>query len=191
MSKWLKFGINTAVVFSQIGILIAYCTFLFPIGYLVHAFQNNTAQSILNDDGFLRLANNHQPTLAAIRSFPNWPYALIMSIGIILFAIASIKFLSALVKLLNNLVAQDYFSLSNELALKAILSSQVIVLVSDLFTASANQLTRSWLLRVNNSGASETWIDCFHDTFIIIMLAAIYETYRHAMRVKAENDLTV
>lgn len=191
MSKWLKFGINTVVVLSQIGILVAYLIFLVPIGYLVEAFNHDTAQVILNNDNFLRLSTNQQPSLAAVKSFPEWPYALIMAVGIVLLAWSSIKLLKALVKLLNNIVAQDYFSNSNELALKSIFQAQLIAFVSDCFVASGNQLTRSWLLRVNNGESPETWQNCFGDVFMLIILAAIYETYRHAMRVKTENDLTI
>lgn len=191
MSKWLKFGINAVVVVLQIGIFFSYLVFLYPIGYLIHAFHNNTAHVILNNETFLRLFNNQQPTLAAVHSFPNWLYAILMSIGTILFALASIRFLKALIKLLNNIVKQAYFSFSNEQALQDMLGAQVISLLGNLCIASGNQITRSWLLRVNNGPASAEWADCFNDIFAIIILATIYETYRHAMSVKAENDLTV
>lgn len=191
MSKWLKFGINTVVFFSYIGIAIGYLVFLFPIGYLFEAFQNSTAHAILSSDNFLRLANNHQATLAAVNSFPSWPYALLMSVGLILMAWAGIKSLTALIRLLNNIVAQEYFSASNEKALRTIFKMQLVTFVSDLFFASGNQLTRSWLLRVNHGMSPETWSDCIQDIYVIIFLAAIYETYRHAMRMKTENDLTV
>ena len=191
MSKWLKLGINVVIMFFRFGIVAGYVTLIYPIIYLADAFQNRTTHVILTSSDFLRFSSNHQATLGAVKSFPSWPYALLMALGIVLSVWASIKLFKALIKLLTNIRDQDYFSTSNELALTAIIKAQIVMLLGDLLVAGGNQLSQSWLLRVNNGAFSETWETCFHDAFLIIMLAAIYETYRHAMRVKAENDLTV
>lgn len=191
MSKWLKLGINVVIMFFRFGIVAGYVMLIYPIIYLADAFQNRTTHVILNSSDFLRFSSNRQATLGAVQSFPSWPYALIMSVGIILSVWATINLFRALIKLLSNIRDQDYFSTSNELALITIIKAQVMMLLGDLLFASGNQLSQSWLLRVNTGAFSETWETCFHDAFLIIMLAAIYETYRHAMRVKAENDLTV
>ncbi|WP_225418183.1 DUF2975 domain-containing protein [Levilactobacillus mulengensis] len=191
MSKWLKIGINVLIMFLRFGIVAGYFMLIYPIIYLADAFQNHTTHAILNGSDFLRFSNNQQATLGAVKRFPSWPYALIMSVGVVLTVWATIKLLKALIKLLSNIRDQNYFSTSNELALITIIKAQVMMLLGDLLFASGNQLSQSWLLRVNTGVFSETWETCFHDVFQIIMLAAIYETYRHAMRVKAENDLTV
>jgi len=191
MSKWLKIGINVLIMCLRFGIVASYFMLLYPVIYLADAFQNRTTHAILNGSDFLRFSSNQQATLGAVKSFPSWPYALIMSVGVVLTVWATIKLLKALIKLLSNIHDQDYFSTSNELALTTIIKAQVMMLMGDLLFANGNQLSQSWLLRVNTGAFSETWETCFHDIFIIIMLAAIYETYRHAMRVKAENDLTV
>ncbi|WP_435633747.1 DUF2975 domain-containing protein [Levilactobacillus brevis] len=108
----------------------------------------------------------------------------LMAIGIAINVWAGIKFLRALLEILENIDQQHYFSTENVGSLKT-------MVMADVFMASGNQLPSSCFFRINNGVASATWPTCFDDLFVAIALGALYVTYQHAMDIKAENDLTV
>lgn len=188
MTKSLKFGLNTIIVLGYLGIAIGYFLFLTPLTFIIHAVHNNTAQTILNSQTFLSLPSQHQVTATAINSFPNWPYAMIMSIGIIITVWSLIIGLKALTKILDHISDQNYLSQANLGEIKQLIIAQIAAILGDLFLASGNQLTQSWLHRVNVDVLFQsTWANVVADGGILIILAAIYVTYQYAITHQASS----
>ena len=191
MSKWLSAGLNAIMIFGNIAVFFMYLCFIVPFYYLYEAISGRIVNSILTGDDFLLTPGRHVISAAVMQSFPSWPYAILMAIGVAINVWAGIKFLRALLEILENIDQQHYFSTENVGSLKTMVMAQLVMVVADVFMASGNQLSSSWFFRINNGVASATWPTCFDDLFVAIALGAIYVTYQHAMDIKAENDLTV
>ena len=192
MSTWLKLGINGLIVLGRIGIVVAYLLILFPLGYVFSALRRTLPHDILHSQEFLLLPGNHTVTATALQSFPAWPYVLFLFVGTIIFIWAVVKHLKALIVILRNIQQADYFSATNGDALKQMVIARVGIIVSDVFLAGGNQLTRSWLYLVNNNGIlSTTWGTIISDTWLAILFGVFYIAYRYTLTFKAENDLTI
>jgi len=190
MPKWVRFFTNLMIVIVQISILIAYAGFLWSLGYLYEGYHGDVAQAVLDSDDFLRYSAHHV-TAGAMASFPGWPYVLLMAVGSAIGIGASIMFAKAMVKLLNNMVEEDYFSQNNIAAVKRLVVSQCYVVIGDFFIAGGNQLTSSWLRGYNNGAFPQTWTDTIDAIGLLIVLKVISVIYERAMTMKVENDLTV
>lgn len=192
MSKWLNWGINCLIVFFRFGIVAAYVMLIYPLSDLLLTFQRKLPQNIMHSDDFLRLPGQNTVTAGAIQSFPSWPYAILILIGTLIFIWAMIKNLKSLIIILKNIQQADYFSITNEKALKQLVIANVVIIVSDLFLAGGNQLTRSWFYLINNEGIlSSTWGTIVSDVWHAIILGVIYVVYHYALTLKTENDLTI
>ncbi|WP_407889622.1 hypothetical protein [Levilactobacillus sp. N40-8-2] len=192
MSKWLKFGINCVIVLGRIGIVFAYVLIILPLGNFYPAFKGVLPQHILHSDEFLLLPGKHTVTAAAMQSFPNWPYAILILIGTAILGWALIKHLRALIVILTNLREADYFAITTVSALRQLFIARIAMIVSDVFLASGNQLTRNWFYVVNNGGLmGATWSTAISDFWVSIFFGVIYVAYRYTLTLKTENDLTI
>lgn len=114
-----------------------------------------------------------------------------MSIGVILVIIASLYELKALVKIAVNLNQKKYFTAENVKLVWLFIVSQLYTLAADLFLAGANQLTRTYLNRINIGDFSVTWSDIPEDLVALVIISVIYILFKMAEQMKRENELTV
>jgi len=192
MSKWLNWGINCLIVFFRFGIVATYAMLIYPLSDLLLTFQRELPQNIMHSDDFLRLPGQNTVTAGAIQSFPSWPYAILILIGTLISVWAMIKNLKSLVIILKNIQQADYFSITNEKALKQLVIANVAMIVGDLFLAGGNQLTRSWFYLIGNTGIlASTWSTVASDAWHAITLGIIYLIYHYTLTLKTENDLTI
>ena len=192
MSKWLKFGINCIIVLGRISIVFTYLLIILPLSNFYPVIKGTLSKTILHNDNFLLLPGKHTVTTAAMRSFPSWPYAILILIGSAILVWAIIKHLKALIVILTNLRDADYFAVTTVGALKQLFIARIAMIIGDLFLASGNQLTRSWFYLVNNDGVmGATWSSAVADVWMAIFFGVIYVAYRYTLTLKAENDLTI
>jgi len=192
MSKWLKFGINCIIVLGRISIVFTYLLIILPLSNFYPVIKGTLSKTILHNDNFLLLPGKHTVTTAAMRSFPSWPYAILILIGSAILVWAIIKHLKALIVILTNLRDADYFAITTVGALKQLFIARIAMIIGDLFLASGNQLTRSWFYLVNNDGVmGATWSSAVADVWMAIFFGVIYVAYRYTLTLKAENDLTI
>jgi len=192
MSKWLKFGINCIIVLGRISIVFTYLLIILPLSNFYPVIKGTLSKTILHNDNFLLLPGKHTVTTAAMRSFPSWPYAILILIGSAILVWAIIKHLKALIVILTNLRDADYFAITTVGALKQLFIARIAMIIGDLFLASGNQLTRSWFYLVNNDGVmGATWSSAVADVWMAIFFGVIFVAYRYTLTLKAENDLTI
>lgn len=192
MSKWLKFGINCIIVLGRISIVFTYLLIILPLSNFYPVIKGTLSKTILHNDNFLLLPGKHTVTTAAMRSFPSWPYAILILIGSAILVWAIIKHLKALIVILTNLRDADYFAVTTVGALKQLFIARIAMIIGDLFLASGNQLTRSWFYLVNNDGVmGATWSSAVADVWMAIFFGVIFVAYRYTLTLKAENDLTI
>lgn len=192
MPKILSRGLTVISFFCPADICSClFFTFLAPIYYFFQAFQGNMASDILKSDDFLLVPNHSHISQALINQFPEYIYAILMSIGVILATISILYELRALIKIISNLGQKKYFTAENVKLVRLFIVSQIYTLACDPFLAGANQLSTSYLGRVNNGTFNATWSNIPDDLITLIIIGVIYILFKLAEQMKRESDLTV
>ncbi|KRK33147.1 hypothetical protein FC07_GL001401 [Loigolactobacillus bifermentans DSM 20003] len=167
-----------------------YVSFLKPLTFLYTGFNGNVAQSIVTDRNYLLILNHTQLSAQAVQNFPSKTYSVFLAIGILFALIAATLLMRAGIQILRSLQRQQYFSLHNVHQLKHIVIAQLFGISADLFIATANQILRTNLYRIN-SQLTISWSDLPQDIILLIVLGLVYFIYDKAVLLQQENELTI
>lgn len=190
MSKWLNRGINVVLVLLWFARIISWIAMIEPLGVLIAYFTGRTTTHILTNTDFLMPVGRHTASHAAVASFPAGWYSLAMFLGMVIMLVGALMVINALIKLLHNVLEEAYFTAANVQQLKQILTAQWLFIVGTFLLAVANQLTTSWLYRINTT-VNVDWSDVVGSVIDLIIYAVIYLVYSRAVALKTDNDLTV
>ncbi|WP_249662665.1 DUF2975 domain-containing protein [Lentilactobacillus buchneri] len=192
MSKLLDRSIGAVSVLMQIAFVVVCFSFITPFIYLYNGFTHaNIMKMIANNGDFLIVPGHTQVTHSAVAHFPILPYSVLMAIGIFLAILSALFAFSAFIRISHNLGKKQYFVADNLAMLRRIVHAQMIAICSDVFLAIGDQMTQSFLGRVNNGIFNNTWENLLDDAVMLVFIALIYTLFRMAMNIKQENDLTV
>jgi len=114
-----------------------------------------------------------------------------VSVGAVLTVVGAILTILSLRAILANILEQNYFSLENVQLFKRMIKAQLWVIAGSVINATANQLTASWLYRINNGDFNDNWTDVFSALVTLVIYGIIYTLYARAVAMKAENDLII
>lgn len=190
MSKWLIKGINMLIGFIRISILALWVSFILPLSYLYYWINGGMKNYVLTDSDFLMPIVHHVPSVAAISSFPTGVYCVVMIIGTTVTTVGSLIFARTLLRLMNKMLAHEYFSVTNTTYLKRLFQAQIVVSIGSVFVASGNQLTSSWLSRINQ-GLGVDWSTVLGNFIGMLFCGLIYVLFSQAVDMKRDNDLTI
>ncbi|MFT8616864.1 MAG: DUF2975 domain-containing protein [Lentilactobacillus hilgardii] len=191
MPKLLNHALLVVSFLAQISFVISWIGFCIPVYFICQALKGNVVSNILDNNNYQVISNYAHVSHAAINHFPAYIYTGLMSIGVILVIIASLYELKALVKIAVNLNQKKYFTAENVKLVWLFIVSQLYTLAADLFLAGANQLTRTYLNRINIGDFSVTWSDIPEDLVALVIISVIYILFKMAEQMKRENELTV
>jgi len=191
MNKWLDNGIRILDYLLLLGLIVSFLMFCAPLVYGFTYFIGDMKDYILNDSDFLMPVTHHVASQAAIASFPTGIYTILVSVGAVLTVVGAILTILSLRAILANILEQNYFSLENVQLFKRMIKAQLWVIAGSVINATANQLTASWLYRINNGDFNDNWTDVFSALVTLVIYGIIYTLYARAVAMKAENDLII
>ncbi|WP_047999500.1 DUF2975 domain-containing protein [Lactiplantibacillus herbarum] len=188
MSKLLNDGIHILNFTLLLALIGAFIMLLTPAEYVFMYFSGGMNDNILHGSDFLMPVTHHVASQAAIASFPTGIYTVLLVIGMLLSVVGAILTIISLRVILANIIERDYFASENVQSLKKMIKAQLWVIAGSLFTAMANQLTASWLYRINNGDFNDNWDSVYIGIMIIVIYGIIYTLYTRAVAMKTEND---
>lgn len=190
MPKMLKFGVNVLSFLMYLALFGLVLGLVVPIGFLIDGFGSNVAKSIVTDSEYLVVLHHTHVSSTAITNFPSGVYGVLMAAGSALSVIAGLMMVWAGLQLLGNLVKKQYFVSDNVKQLKRIVIAQIIAVFSDGFVATANQLIKTDLYRVNSTYPVD-WNDPLQDLVMLVIIGLVYYIYQRAVALKEESELTI
>jgi len=191
MNKWLDNGIRILDFVLLLGLIGSFLMVFAPLVYGFTYFAGDMKDYILNDSDFLMPVTHHVASQAAIASFPTGIYTILVSVGAILTMVGATLTIFSLRAILANIMEQNYFALENVQSFKRMIKAQLWVIAGSVINATANQLTASWLYRINNGDFNDNWYSVFGALVTLVIYGIIYTLYARAVAMKTENELII
>lgn len=160
--------------------LLCFCL-LIPSTYVYEALNHTMLQTILTGDNYLTPVALNTISGAAIHHFPIWLYTSLMASGGVLMVIAAFIAIRGLIVILTNVGANNPLTVHNVAAFKRLITAEIITIIADFCLASGNQLTASWLFRINNGLLNTSWHNLLTDLLILMILLIATGLYQHTV----------